>query len=169
MSEKVGLFLKKANDDLISHCECEPVWISAPGQMDCPWCGCGWLFACPKCRQAYTFAEAATCDLTWEELAHLDLDTRYGEPPTDEDIEMWIDFMKQMTEDLEEGQQYVYLDGWAIPVDAEEFALQGVYADHELEMVPQVAAVEHPEVIEEVLANEEYWVARHVEFDDEEE
>ncbi|PQO36840.1 hypothetical protein C5Y96_06650 [Blastopirellula marina] len=169
MSEKAGLFLKKANDDLVSHCKCEPFWISAPAQMDCPWCGCGWLFACPKCRRAYTFAVAAACDLTWEELAHLDLDTRYSEPPSDEDVDLWIEYMKQMTEDLEEGQQYVYLDGWAIPVDAEEFDLEGVYADHQLECVPQAAALHEPSIIEEVLANEDYWHERHVEYDDEDE
>lgn len=169
MSEKVGLFLKKANDDLVSHCKCEPGWISAPAQMDCPWCGCGWLFACPKCRHAYTFAVAAPCDLTWEELAHLDLDTRYSEPPTEEDVDLWIELMQQMTEDLEEGQQYVYFDGWAIPVDAEGFDVEGVYADHQLPAVPQAVALEEPAIVEEVLANETYWRERHVEYDDDEE
>lgn len=169
MSEKVGLFLKKANDDLVSHCKCEPGWISTPAQMDCPWCGCGWLFACPKCRHAYTFAVAAPCDLTWEELAHLDLDTRYSEPPTDEDVDLWIELMQQMTEDLEEGQQYVYFDGWAIPVDAEGFDVEGVYADHQLPAVPQAVALEEPAIVEEVLANETYWRERHVEYDDDEE
>lgn len=169
MSEKVGLFLRKANDDLVSHCKCEPFWISPPGQMDCPWCGCGWLFACPKCRSAYTFAVAAKCDLTWEELAHLDLDSRYDDPPTDEDIDLWIDFMKQFTEDIEEGQQYVYFDGWAIPVDAEEFDVEGIYANHQLPAVPQAVALEEPSVIEEVLANENYWRERHVEYEDDEE
>ena len=77
--------------------------------------------------------------------------------------------MKQMTEDLEEGQLYVYLDGWAIPADAEEFSLEGGYADHELASVPQLAALNEPSVVDELLASETYWRERHVELDDEEE
>jgi len=52
------VYLVKASNDLISHCKCEYAPIGAPGQMDCPWCGCGWLFLCPKCRRAFTLCNA---------------------------------------------------------------------------------------------------------------
>jgi hypothetical protein len=48
------LYLRKANDDFVSHCKCPKAdsLISSPGQMDCPWCGCGWLFICSRCNKA---------------------------------------------------------------------------------------------------------------------
>ena len=52
------VYLVKANNDLISHCACSNAVIGAPAQMDCPWCGCGWLFVCSKCRKAFSFARA---------------------------------------------------------------------------------------------------------------
>ena len=45
------VYLKKASNELISHCGCEESRISYPAQMDCPWCGCGWLFSCITCRK----------------------------------------------------------------------------------------------------------------------
>lgn len=44
------IYLIKDNDDLCSHCACETAYITFPPQMDCPWCGCGWLFSCTACR-----------------------------------------------------------------------------------------------------------------------
>ncbi|MEW4455468.1 hypothetical protein AB1L30_22555 [Bremerella sp. JC817] len=168
MSAKPGLFLKKANDDLVSHCKCSPsVWIAGPGQLDCPWCGCGWLFICPQCRRAFTFAVAESCDLTWEELAWHDLKTRYSEPPTDEEVEMWIDCMKSVVGDLEEGKQYVYLDFYAIPVDAENFDFDGMFSQHKLLWVPQVQALTKPAIVDEVLSNPDYWLDRRIDIDDE--
>lgn len=167
-NEKAGLFLKKANDDLVSHCECTPTWVAAPGQLDCPWCGCGWLIICPKCRKAYTFAVVAPCDLTWEELAHHDLDTRYDEPPEDEDIEIWIDYMRAEMEGLEEGQLCVYIDGNYIPANLENFEFDGIYAHHQFARVPQVEGLTSDEAVGETLASYEYWTERRIDDDEEE-
>jgi hypothetical protein len=52
------VYLCKDNDDLISHCTCREALVAPPGQADCPWCGCGWLFSCLSCRKAFTFARA---------------------------------------------------------------------------------------------------------------
>src|SRR5882672_5821662 len=80
--------------------------------MDCPWCGYGWFFLCPKCRKAFTFAKAVEVDLTWEELAHKDLDGKWGRQPTAEEIREWIGFMKILLKGLQLGKQHVYIDGW---------------------------------------------------------
>src|SRR5271166_289679 len=88
------VYLVKASDDLISHCACRNTIIGAPLQMDCPWCGCGWLFLCPKCRKPFTFARAEKVDLTWEELAHKDLDGKWGRQTTSKGIKDWIGFMQ---------------------------------------------------------------------------
>lgn len=58
------LYLVKKNDDVISHCKCEESFVGEEGQLDCPWCGCGWLFSCSKCRKAFTFSEAAEIEKT---------------------------------------------------------------------------------------------------------
>jgi hypothetical protein len=67
------IYLQKDNDDLVSHCRCREAFISYPPQMDCPWCGCGWLFSCIKCRKAFTFARAVEVNDSWEELACRDI------------------------------------------------------------------------------------------------
>ena len=75
------IYLVKANDDLVSHCQCEQGIIAEPGQVGCPWCGCGWLFSCIKCRKAFTFATAVEIDKTWEELAREDLYSYFKQEP----------------------------------------------------------------------------------------
>src|SRR5437016_4029669 len=84
------IYLVKASNDLISHCACEHAIIGAPSQMDCPWCGCGWLFVCATCRKAFTFARAEEVELTWEKLAHKDLDGKWSRHPSSKEIQEWI-------------------------------------------------------------------------------
>jgi len=160
MTDSVGVFLAKANDNLISHCTCQQTWIGAPAQMACPWCGCGWLFTCPQCRRAFTFARAEPCDLTWEQLAHRDLDSMGRRQPTQEDIDEWIGFMKLLTQDIEPGKEYVYIDAWVFPVGETNLQFTGMHAWHELTVVPQVAALADRKSLEQSLANRLYWDER---------
>jgi len=157
MTENKVVFLIKANDDLISHCKCEGIPIGAPAQMDCPWCGCGWLFICPNCRRAFTFAWAVEVELGWEQLAHNDLDGKYGNVPTDQDIAEWIEFMKILLKHIEVGQQYVYIDGWVLPAHQKELRFDGWHSRHELEMAPQTAALTDSSLLDATLGNERYW------------
>ncbi len=163
MTNKVGVFLAKASNDLISHCKCEHTFIGSPAQIDCPWCGCGWLFICPKCRKAFTFARAEQCDLSWEQLAHNDLDGKYGGQPNAEDVEEWIGFMKIMTKGLQPGKQYVYIDGWVFPIDEENLQFEGAHAQHDLAAIPQTTALIDRESIEKTLGNRDYWQERKIE------
>jgi hypothetical protein len=55
--------------------------------------------------------------------------------------------------------QYVILDGAVIPVDATGAAFDGWHAHHDLESLPQIDALSDESVIEERLANREYWTA----------
>ena len=77
------LYLRKANNDLVSHCRCakEDALISSPCQMDCPWCGCGWLFTCSRCRKAFTFAEGVEVHESWEETANRTIRNLYRREP----------------------------------------------------------------------------------------
>ena len=154
------LYLVKANNDLISHCSCANTVIGAPAQMDCPWCGCGWLFVCPTCRKAFTFGRAEEVALTWEELAHKDLDGKWGRQPSSKEIKEWISFMKILLKDLKIGKDYVYIDGWVWPTDSTNLRFDGWHAHHELDHLPQLAALANRSALDRTLDSKEYWQTR---------
>lgn len=151
------LYLIKKNNEFISFCSCEEGLVGDPGQLDCPWCGCGWLFSCTKCRKAFSFAIAVEIDKTWEEIASEDLYNYSKRQATHEEISEWVEAMKAMQGEIELGRTYVYLDGVFIPADEENFSMEGWYAKHEFEHVPQIAALKNSEIEKQVLSNPEYW------------
>ena len=156
------VFLTKANNDVISHCKCKTTLIGEPSQMDCPWCGCGWLFLCAKCHKAFTFARAEEVDLTWEQLAHNDLDGKRGRQPTAEEIQEWIGFMKILLKGVEVGKLYAYIDGWVFATDETDLQFEGWHARHELSHVPQAIAVKDAAVLDTTLGSQEYWDTRRI-------
>jgi hypothetical protein len=153
------IYLRKANNDLISHCKCADAYISAPGQMDCPWCGCGWLFTCSHCRKAFTFAEAVEVDFSLEQMARRDFQhlERPHWQPSEEDLKSWIDFMGIFLRRAQVGQRYVYFDGYIIPVDADGLKIEGICSSHDLAVVPQVQALRDPSIIRDLLSSPRYW------------
>lgn len=155
------IYLVKDNDDLCSNCSCETAYITFPPQMDCPWCGCGWLFSCTCCRKAFTFARGVEVDESWEELARRDL-AAWHRPPTEDDIEEWIKAMQALLSKVEIGKQYVCLDGYIIPSDASGVSFRGWHSEHDLDFVPQVAALDDYFVMENILSNVEYWRTRAI-------
>jgi hypothetical protein len=168
---KKHLYLQKANDKLVCHCTCETAPITFPPQMDCPWCGCGWLFCCANCRKAFTFAVAVELNESWEETALRDLKNRGPEfeEPTEDDVAAWVEAMQVMCQDLVAGEEYVYLDGWFIPTNTEEIVIEGLHSYHEIDGVPQVMALQEGEILTELLGNQEYWDENQVEDEDEHE
>lgn len=159
-------YLVKDNNDLVSYCECETALITFPPQMDCPWCGCGWLFTCMECRQAFSFARCVEIDTPWEELARTDVAHLLAEPATDDDLQQWVEAMQELHAELEVGQQYVCMDGLFIPTAAGGVAFEGWHAAHDLDFIPHIEALDDPEVIDGILANEEYWQSRAIVEDD---
>ncbi len=133
------VYLEKANNDFVSHCSCETAYVSFPGQLDCPWCGCGWLFTCMDCRKAFTFANAIEVEQSWEQLAVRDITSKGGHPPDEDDVGEWVEAMKALHAEVELGQEYVYIDGMYVPSSADKVEFEGWYASHELAYVPQVA------------------------------
>lgn len=152
------IYLKKYNNDLVSHCKCDTALAAYPPQMNCPWCGCGWLLSCIECRKAFTFAVGVELDTTWEELAKKDIEKRWHEEPTKEDISDWVDSMKDMLSEIEVDKVYVCLDGFIISVDANHVNIDGWMSKHNFDFVPQVQALEDPTVVEKYLSNSEYWL-----------
>lgn len=152
------VYLVKDNDDLCCHCECDKALITFPPQMDCPWCGCGWLLTCIACRKAFTFARAVEVPESWEELARRDLTGKWSEQPSAEEIGEWVGAMKAMHSHVELGKQYVCLDGLFIPTDANGVEFEGWHSRHNLDFLPQVRACEDYAVMEEILTNRDYWM-----------
>ena len=150
------IYLAKDNDDLISYCTCEEGLITYPLQVDCPWCGCGWLLACISCRKSFTFARGVEVSESWEELAARDLAN--GGFMTDDDlIKGWVDAMQSMLADVIPGKRYVYFDGFVVPADEMALRLQGLHRSHDLAFVPQVKALSDPSMFNNILANVGYW------------
>lgn len=55
------------------------------------------------------------------------------------------------------GERYVIIDGSVIRVDADNINFDGLAAHHEFSKVPQVRALTNKAILEEELANREYW------------
>jgi hypothetical protein len=144
------IYLKKACDDGISLCSCGDGRVAFPAQMDCPWCGCGWLFTCINCGKAFTFAEGVEIESSWEALA------RTTESEEDE-IASWIEAMKIITAGVKVGERYVIIDGFVLPADARHVAFDGWHAHHEFEIIPQVQALEDRSILDAKLGNRRYW------------
>jgi hypothetical protein len=159
------VYLRKANDGLVSHCKCEKAdaLISSPGQMDCPWCGCGWLFICGRCRKAFTFAEAVEVAESWEQTGNRTIRKLYKREPKAGEVDEWVEFMKILLKGIKLGEIYAYLDGYVIPTTADSVTVEGWHARHNLDFVPQVAAMHDPRVRNDILGSREYWQSHRVE------
>lgn len=150
------IYLMKDNDNLVSHCRCDRALISYPPQMDCPWCGCGWLFSCMKCRKAFTFARAVIVNDSWDDLARRDI-LGMGIEVTDDEVNSWVESMTAYLSLVTEGKQYVAFDGEVIPTDAGAIEFDGWRSHHRLDFVPQVAALADGSIMDTLLSNVEYW------------
>jgi hypothetical protein len=150
-------YLVKANDDLVSRCKCGDGRVSFPPQMDCPWCGCGWLFTCIMCRKAFTFARAVEIDATWDDLARQDLRTTRKREPMDHDVNRWMGAMQELLQAIEVGKQYVCFDGHIIATDAKGVRINGWHRQHDLSFVPQIKALTDPTIDQTILSSRAYW------------
>ena len=162
------LYLRKANDGFVSHCKCNMVdaLISSPGQMDCPWCGCGWLFICGRCRKAFTFAEGVEIDESWEDTGDRTIRALYQREPEPGEVEEWVGFMKTLLKGIKAGEKYVYLDGYVIPATADGLTIEGWHSRHDLDFIPQVAALTDMTVRDGLLCSRDYWMSNCVEGND---
>ena len=159
------IYLAKDGADLVCHCRCKQALVGIPPQLDCPWCGCGWLFTCIKCRKAFTFARGVQVDESWQDLARRDLTKYWGEKPTQRDVARWVAAMKELLADVEVGGRYVCLDWTVIHVEAAKVRFDGLHSHHDLKYVPQVAALKNRSIVEKVLSNREYWESSALERD----
>jgi hypothetical protein len=134
--------------------------------MDCPWCGCGWLFTCSRCRKVFTFAEAVEVNESWEETADRTIRNLYHREPEPGEIEEWVGFMQLLIRGIRPGHQYVYFDGWVFPISAEGIRVDGWHSRHDLDFIPQVAALNDPNVDDALMSSKAYWMSTAIEQDD---
>jgi hypothetical protein len=160
------VYLERDDSELVCHCNCDNALITFPPQMDCPWCGCGWLFTCIECRKAFTFARGVKVKDSWEELARRDLANRSGSKPSKEDISGWVVAMKELMAGVQVGERYVCFDGYFVQVDEPSLRFEGWHSRHKLDFVPQVAALKDPSITQRILSNPEYWRSRALENPD---
>src|SRR5258706_163464 len=170
MKKQTGktIYLAKANDDVISHCRCRTALITWPPQMDCPWCGCGWLFTCIECHKAFTFAKGVLIDESLEEIATKDIRSRFEREPESDEIANWLKGMRVLLKGIELGREYVYLDGYFIPSDSESVTFEGWTARHDLPHMPQAEARSDGTILDRSIGAINYWRTRRVEHDESE-
>ncbi len=153
------VYLRKAGDGVISHCKCGDGLIAFPAQMDCPWCGCGWLFSCITCRKAFTFAEGVEIETAWEDLARVDRTNYRQAEPSEDEVHQWIETMKIILKDVRVGERYVILDGVVLGAEERDVEFEGWHSYHRFGTLPQFEALDDLSVLKETLDNRAYWMA----------
>src|SRR5262245_36774327 len=142
------IYLMKESNLLVSHCKCDDAYVTFPGQLDCPWCGCGWLFSCIACRKAFSFARAVLVDVSWAELARRDFEGQFKREGEPGEIEELAEALEEIHSGVELGERYVMLDGSFIPVTAAKLQFDGWHSRHDLGFVPQVAALKTRSIVD---------------------
>jgi predicted ABC-type ATPase len=154
-------YIFKANDNVLSHCRCENEPASSPGQASCPWCGCGWMISCSKCRKSFVYAEVRHTDTRLEIRARNDLKRFWKtETPNPSEIDAWVSYMTESLKEFEIGTTVVYFDGHYFPINAGSVAFIGDYALHNLTILPHAEALTSPSRLVETLGDPNYWIDR---------
>lgn len=154
-------WIVKADDTVISHCRCAGTLAGAPGQLDCPWCGCGWLFSCIDCRKAFTFGEVVETDLSYVQLACRDVLGRPGHADDAHAAEV-AEWMRLAVEDLTAGDRVVYLDGAFLKIQSTNIDHVGWYAEHKLANLPHIEDAGNGHHLNATLGSVEYWTDREL-------
>lgn len=153
-------YLAKANDDVLSHCRCEGELASLPGQLDCPWCGCGWLIACGTCRRAFVYAKVIEVDASYEKLVRADFERRGYAMIKETDIRHDAQVIEEMLSPFSVGDIVVYLDGVYHLIDEAPVEFEGMHARHKMARLPHATALTRPEALLSVLGDPGYWRTR---------
>jgi hypothetical protein len=154
-------YLIKASDDVLSHCTCLSPLAAVPGQLDCPWCGCGWLICCAACGKAFTFASVIEIDLTYRQIIEADFKTR-GIALESGEAEEMAATLSEMMAPLDLESTVVYLDGCFLRVDDTDVRFDGLFARHELSQLPHSVALEKSVPLAQMLGNVDYWLDREL-------
>jgi hypothetical protein len=158
----VPKFLFKASDAGISHCRCVDTPAMSTSQLDCPWCGCGWMIPCSRCGKSFTYAEVRKTDIPLHVLGRREVERRGLADISDGDIEEWAVGMTEMLDCFDVGDIVVYLDGSYWTVDSTDIAFEGYFASHKLDRLPHAQALEEPAMLDRILGDKQYWLDREL-------
>jgi predicted RNA-binding Zn-ribbon protein involved in translation (DUF1610 family) len=155
-------YLFKANDNVISHCHCDDAPAMSTGQLDCPWCGCGWLISCSKCRKAYTYGVIALTDRSLIDLGREEVKSRGLTNVSEQEIAEWAEGMSEAFEPFSIGETIVYLDGSYFSLDATDIEFDGYFAHHEFKVLPHKVAMSDTAQLDAILGDPTYWRKREL-------
>jgi hypothetical protein len=153
-------FFFKANDNVLSHCHCEGEPAQSSGQLDCPWCGCGWMILCSRCGKSFIFAVVRETEIPLIELGRREAGARGLKDVPEEEIAEWAEMMTEIFADFEVGDVVVYLDGFYWKSDSTDIAFDGYFASHTLARLPHAEALDDPAHLSRMLGNARYWLDR---------
>src|SRR3546814_15134276 len=128
------------------------------GQLDCPWCGCGWLIPCLTCRKSFTFAEVREMDIPLIEVGRREVVARGLTNVSEEEIAEWAEGMAEALDEFEVGDVVVYLDGHYWKRDAVNIVFGGYYVTLSLKRLPHAEALSDPALLDRVLGDKAYWL-----------
>jgi hypothetical protein len=74
--------------------------------------------------------------------------------------------MQSLLAEVEPGKTYLTLDCSFIPMDVLGVSFDGWFAPHDLDFLPQTAALEDGTVVDEILANKRYWLENRLPDDE---
>lgn len=152
-------FITKASNDGICWCECEEAYAAFPGQQECPWCGCGWLFSCTSCRKAFTYGKVVEADLDISRFYKDDMRSGGMLP----NVKIYTERANYIIKELKPfspGDEVVYLDGRILPLEKSPARFKGWHSKHSFKELPHRAGDES--VLRAAFSDEEYWEARAV-------
>ncbi len=135
------LYLVKSSNEFVSHCLCDFAPISYPGQLDCPWCGCGWLFTCMNCQKGFTFAKAVRIKQSWRSLAQVDIFRNSGEMANYKSSSDWIADMGSLLEEIIENHVYSYIDWNVLDTGCGKVRFKGDVMKHKFDSNPHRSAI----------------------------
>jgi len=156
-------YIAKANDDVLSHCACTGALASPPGQLDCPWCGCGWMICCTECGKAFVYAKIVEVDATYKDLISADYRRRGYKTVSNENIAQDADAMERALTPFRVGEVIVYFDGSYFSLEGDgPVEFEGWYASHKLDQLPHVVACNDPAHLRGLLGETSYWLEREL-------
>jgi len=149
-------------------CNCMDPIASLPNPAGCPWCGCGWLIGCARCRKCFTFARAVERKESAEEIVRLDLmglnegGPSEGKEPSKLLMSNTVAYFRSISSRLKVGLVYVHLDTKIIPVDVkyDSVSINGERRRHTFSELPHKIIARNKGSDFGALGDNDYWLGR---------
>lgn len=156
---KPYVHLERSSTDGVCFCECPRALVAVPDQRDCPWCGCGWLFCCAQCGRAFTYARPVVVHRPLRQIVEQDMLAR-GWKSDAEQFDNATEYLSGLLEMIEGEGEHVYLDGAVLPLEDQNIEFEGLYANHQIDVLPHAGERGDPGSLVAMLGEVKYWTDR---------